>query len=151
MKAAIAQGPVFGPALAIFFAIVASLGAVGIGAAVDTPSTLMSPADHAALRKAVAAETRLALAACRELHGVERDICKAEARAQERIARADLQARYHGTVSTAHDARRARVKALYDVARARCGSHSGEERLQCLRAAREQRNRTLEAPLPAAT
>lgn len=133
------------------FAIAASMAAVGIGAAVDTPPTLMSPADHAVLRKALEAETRLALAACRPLQGVQRDVCKAQARADERIKRADLHARYHGTFAAAEDAREARVKASYDVARARCGAQSGEDRMQCLRAAREERNRSIAALRMAAT
>lgn len=133
------------------FAIAASMAAVGIGAAVDTPRTLMSPADYAVLKKAVEAETRLALAACRPLPGAQRDVCKAQARADERIKRADLQARYHGTVAAAEDAREARVKAHYDVARARCAGQSGEERMECLRAAREERNRSIEALRMAAT
>lgn len=133
------------------FAIAASMAAVGIGAAVDSPRTLMSPAHYAVLKKAVEAETRLALAACRPLGGAQRDVCKAQARADERVKRADLQARYHGTVAAAEDAREARVKAHYDVARARCSGQSGEERMECLRAAREERNRSIEALRMAAT
>ena len=46
-------------------------------------------------------------------------ICRAEARAEERVKKADLQARYLGTVAAAGDARLARTKAAYDVAKIR--------------------------------
>ena len=124
-------------------AVFLSVAAWGIGAAVDTPRTLMSPAVYAQGKKAIEAETRVAFASCRSQSGAARDICKAEARAEERIKIADLQARYHGTVSAAEDARQARVKAGFEVAKARCGTQMGEARVECLKSAREDRSRAL--------
>lgn len=129
--------------MTVFFTAVVSLAALGIGAAVDTPRTLMSPSDFALGKRAIEAETRLAMARCREVPGALRDVCKAEARGEERIRKAELNARYHGTVSAHDEVRLARAKALYDVAKARCGSRLGEERVDCLRAAREDRSKSL--------
>jgi hypothetical protein len=127
-----------------FFAlVVTSIAAVGIHAAVDIPSTLMSPVDYSVAKKAIEAETRNAFSRCRTLAGADKDICKAEVRAEERVKKADLSARYHGTVAAANDAREARVKAHYDVAKARCSTRPGEERIDCLRTAREDKNRSL--------
>jgi hypothetical protein len=131
--------------------VFASLAAVGINAAVDTPRTLMAPADYHVAKRAIENETRLALGRCRDAQGGAKDVCKAEVRAEERVKKADLAARYHGTVSAAQDARQARVKAQYDVARARCGSRLADDKLDCLRAAREERNRSLAEAAPAAT
>ena len=125
--------------------------ALGIGAAVDTPATLMSRGDYAQGKKAIEGETRLAFARCRGESGSARDICKAEVRAAERVKMADLQARYHGTVAAAEDARLARAKAQFEVARARCGVQSGEARVDCLRSAREDRTRALEQAKLAST
>jgi hypothetical protein len=126
------------------FAVLVSVGALGIGAAVDMPSTLMSPADYDAAKRGIESRAAAAIGQCRQLQGAARDVCKAEARAEERVRQAELGARYHGTVSATQDLRMARVKALYDVARARCGDRGGEERLQCLRAARDDRRKSLE-------
>lgn len=120
-----------------------SLAALGIGAAVDTPRTLMSPAVYSQGKKAIEAETRIAFASCRSREGAARDICKAEARAAERVKVAELQARYHGTVAAAEDAREARVKAQFEVAKAHCGARIGEARVECLRSVREDRSRAL--------
>jgi hypothetical protein len=133
--------------LTAFFALFLSVAAIGIGAAVDTPRTLMSRADFNESRKAIEAETRTVFAGCRSQSGTARDICKAEARAEERVKLADLSARYHGTVAAAEDSRQARVKARFDLAKARCGSQSGEARVECLRTAREDHGRALEAKL----
>ena len=128
--------------MTVFFAAAVSLAALGIGAAVDTPRTLMSPSDFALGKRAIEAETRLALARCREAAPSQRDVCKAEARGEERIRKAELGARYHGTVAAHEDLRQVRAKAAYDVAKARCGVRLGEERADCLRAAREDRHKS---------
>ncbi len=130
-----------------FFAVFLSVAALGIGAAVDTPRTLMSRADYSQARKAIESETRTVFATCRNESGAARDVCKAEARAAESMRLADLSARYHGTVAAAEDSRLARVKARFELAKARCGSQSGEARAECLRSAREDRGRAIEAKL----
>ena len=142
------------PALYVtsFFALLlTSIAAVGISASVDTPRTLMSPGDYAAGKRAIEAQSRLALGKCRGLAAAEKDVCRAEVRADERVQKADLAARYHGTVAASLDARQARAKATYDVARARCSSQLAEGRMDCLRAAREERNRAIAQNAPSAT
>ena len=100
-------------------AVTASVAALGISAAVDAPRTLMSRADYSDGKRAIEAETRLGLARCREAEGAAKDLCRVQARAEERVKKADLEARYLGTVVAADDARIARTKADYEVAKAR--------------------------------
>ena len=132
-------------------ATVLSLAAVGIGAAVDSPRTLMSRGDYDTARKAIAAEARLAYASCRTRTGGERDLCRAQARAGERVKSAELLGRYHGTYAALEDARLARVKADFDLERAKCESRHGDARTECLRTAREDRARALAAARQATT
>jgi hypothetical protein len=136
-----------------FFALfMLSVAAVGIGAAVDaSPPTLMSRVDYTVARNAIESSARAAMARCRGTRGVERDVCKAEVRAQERVSKADLAARYRGTVAAADEARQARLKAGFEVAKARCGARTGDARLDCLRAARGERSRSLAQARPAST
>jgi hypothetical protein len=136
-----------------FVAVLLSVAALGIGAAFDSPRTLMSRADFSAARKAIDAQTRIAFARCRPETGGARDICKAEARAAERIKLADLQARYYGTVAAADDARAAHARAHFDVAKARCVVQAGDAaRSECLHSARDDRSREMaEAKRLAAT
>ena len=134
-----------------FLAVFLTAAAFGIGAAVDTPPTLMSRADYDKGKKAIEAETRTAFAACRTESGNARDICKAQARAEERVKVAELKARYHGTVAAAEEVKAVRAKAQFDVARARCGTQNGEARIECLKSAREDRTRSLAEAQPAST
>jgi hypothetical protein len=137
--------------VAAFLAAGLSVAALGIRAAVDTPRTLMSPDIHQSLKRELEASARLALAKCRDVTGTERDVCKAEARAAERVALADLSARYHGTYAAQEEAASARAKASFDVAKVRCTAKSADARVDCLKEARDERNRKLAESRPSAT
>jgi hypothetical protein len=129
--------------LSLAGALMFSAAAFGISSAVDTPRTLMSRGDYGLAKQVIEKESRVSLAACRDVEGAARDICKAEARAQDRIKRAELDARYHGTVSAAADARQAQAKARYDVAKAKCGVDGAERKTDCLQQARAEKTRAL--------
>ena len=129
----------------LLFAVTASVAAVGISAAVDTPRSLMSRDDYRVALRGIQAGTRMALAECRGTDMAARDICKARVRADERVRKAELDARYYGTFSAAQDVQVARIKARYDVARAQCGALPSDERLQCLRATREARAKEIQS------
>lgn len=105
------------PATATVIGIALSLPALHL--AVDTPPSLMSRADRAAELGAIRAEARLALARCRTAGPQERAICRAEARASERIAAAALEARYRGTLLAQEEALREQSRALHGLAEAR--------------------------------
>jgi hypothetical protein len=124
-------------------ALMFSAAAFGISSAMDSPRTLMSRADYTVAKKAIESETRVSLGRCRDVDGVARDVCKAEVRAEERIKKADLDARYHGTVAAAADARLARAKAQYDVAKAKCSNYGSEQKIDCLQSARAEKARAL--------
>ena len=133
-------------------AFLVSAAAMGISAAVDSPRSLMSPVDYGEAKRAIESDARAAYAKCHDEEGQARDICRAEARADERVRKAELEARYRGTVGAAADAKLARAKAKYDVARVKCATEAGEDRLACLRAARAEKAKALtEAKLAAAT
>ncbi len=124
--------------------------AFGLNAAMDTPRTLMSPGDHDRALRDIERRTRVALGTCRDLAETAREICRARAHAGDRIAKAELDARYFGTVSAAANARMVRAHARFDVARAECRAGADASRRVCLAAARADREKAL-AQLASAT
>lgn len=124
-------------------AVLLSVVALGIGAAVDSPRTLMSPVDYHVAKRAIESESGVGYAGCRGQKGSARELCKAEVRAAERVKIADLQARYYGTVSAKENARQARVKAKFDVAKVQCSVRGGEAEAECMRAARDDQAKDL--------
>jgi hypothetical protein len=131
--------------------LMVSATAFGISAAVDSPRSLMSPVDYGAAKKAIEGDERAAISRCRDLDGREKDLCKAEARANERIRKAELEADYRGTVAAAADAKLARAKAQFEIAKVKCGAERGEGKLSCLRSARADKSKALESSKLAST
>jgi len=130
-------------------AVLISLTALGIGM-VDSPRSLMSRQAYDDSRLQIEEGRRVALAHCRLVDATEKELCRAQARADERVRKADLEARYLGTVSAASEARVARVKAQFDLARLQCAQRFPQERNDCLKAARSQRAKALADGSPAA-
>ncbi|HEX4333962.1 MAG TPA: hypothetical protein VH040_17630 [Usitatibacter sp.] len=126
-------------------ALLVSATAWGISAAVDSPRSLMAPSDYNAAKSVIDSDVRVAMGRCHDGDGQARDICKAEVRADERVRKADLEARYRGTVGAEADAKIARVKARYDVAKARCSAEHGEGKLACIRSARSEKAKEIAA------
>ena len=127
----------------IIGALALSATAFGISAAVGSPRTLMSPGDYSSARSAIEAGLRGALVKCGDLEGHANDLCKTEARAGQRIRMADLEADYRGTVAAAADAKLARAKARYDVAKVKCVAEHGDGKFACLRSARFDKEKAL--------
>lgn len=126
-------------------ALLVSATAWGISAAVDSPRSLMAPSDYNVAKSAIESDVRGAMSRCRDGDGQAREICKAEARADERVRKADLEARYRGTVGAQAEAKIARVKARYEVAKTRCSAEHGEGKLACIRSARSEKAREIAA------
>ena len=110
--------------------------AFGIDAAMDNTRSLMSRPDHDRALADIERTTRAALAECRQ--GVEpaRELCRTRARAADRIARADLDARYYGTVGAETNAQLVRARARFEVARGECFAGANDDRARCMSEAR---------------
>jgi hypothetical protein len=113
-----------------------SAAAFGIGAAMTSPATLMSPGDYAHERGLLDRATDAAQARCRGFKEGALAICRAEVDAGDRTRRAELDARYYGTVEAAATARLVAARAQFDVARVKCTVRPAEEKAACLTAAR---------------
>ena len=61
---------------------------------------------------------------------------RARARAEDRIARAELDARYYGTVDAEANAELVRARAHFEVARTECFVQANGDRARCLSQAR---------------
>ncbi len=117
---------------ALLAALVMGALTIGLDATLDSPRTLMSPGDYALERAAIGADTRAAITHCRGSAVPLRALCRAEAYARDRIAKADLEARYYGTDQAAHRAHDARVRARQQLARARCAASADAGRRGCI-------------------
>jgi len=73
--------------------------------------------------------------ACKSRGGNAKDICMAEAKGREKIAKAEAEAAYKNTPKALEDARIARAEANHDVAKLKCNDMSGNAKDVCLKQA----------------
>ena len=103
--------------LALFLALTAALV---VAAAVEAPPSLMSRTDRLAALESIARDARLALARCRAYgDGAGRAVCRAQARADEKVAIAALEARYRGTVYAHEGVEQVHHRAAHSIGVAR--------------------------------
>jgi hypothetical protein len=129
--------------------VISSAAAIGIGAAISTAPNTMTQHEYEAALVGIEAARPQSLARCENLPGVEKDICRAEAGAEEMVRIADIEESFRRTQSAARGAQRARIDARYQVARAKCAAQAGLKRDKCLISAHAVRGRgLLEAQAP---
>jgi hypothetical protein len=116
-------------ALPIVAAVALTFSAAAFGQTV-------SKEQHKSETDRIKAEYNAAKARCDGLSANAKDICMAEAKGKERVAKAELDAREKGTDKARYDARVAKAEAEYEVAKERCDDRSGNEKDACVKDAK---------------
>ena len=115
--------------------IVMALG-LGTAGAAYAANDRMSREAYKAEKDRIDVEYKTAKEACNKLSGNVEDVCKAQAKANQRIAEAELDAKNKGTAKARYDARVARAEAQYSVAKEKCDDLSGNPKDVCMKEAK---------------
>lgn len=91
----------------------------------------LSKDEYKRAEERIAADFKAAKQACDSRSGNAKDICLAEAKGNEKVAKAELVARDKGTAKARQEAREARAEADYEVAKERCDDLSGNAKDVC--------------------
>lgn len=97
-------------------------------------TVLAEEMDHAAVKaekERIEAQYKADKARCDELSGNGKDVCIAQAKATERIAKADLEAKAKGTPKARYEAQVVRAEAEYDIAKEKCDDLAGNQKDVC--------------------
>ena len=84
----------------------------------------------------IAEQYKSAKAACRDMKANAKDICMAEAKGAEKIAKADLEARDKGTPKSQYELRKTKADADYKVAKEKCDDLKGNPKDVCVKDAK---------------
>ena len=79
--------------------------AVGLAFSVGAMAQSLAKDDYTAGKKQIESQYKAEKAACNSFSGNARDICVAEARGREKVAKADLEASYKPSVDSRYKAR----------------------------------------------
>jgi hypothetical protein len=126
--------------LMIALFVTAGLGFAGASAAqMNSPMAApMSKASYAQTVKDADAQYKIDKDACSSLVGNAKDICVAEAKGKDSVAKADAEAAYRHTPKARENARIARAQANYNVAIEKCDDLTGNPKDVCVKEAKAE-------------
>ncbi len=126
--------------LLIALFISAGLGMAGTAAAQTyaskTTVASMSKDNYAMAKTNADAQYKIEKDACSTLSGNAKDICMAEAKGKDLVAKADAEAAYQNTAKHRQSARVARAQANYNVAIEKCDDLAGNAKDVCVKEAK---------------
>lgn len=128
--------------LMIALFVSAGLGFAGAGAAQmispTSTSTVMSKEGYTAATKNADAQYKVDKAACESLSANAKDICVAEAKGKDSVAKADAEAAFKHTPKARESARVAHAQASYVVAIEKCDDLAGNPKDVCVKEAKAE-------------
>jgi hypothetical protein len=116
------------------------LALVALPAAQAAP---LSKADYNAEKARIAATYKTDKAACASQAGNAGDICNEEAKAKDKIARAELEYSYTGKLSDQTEIDVVKAKSAYAVAKEKCDDQAGNNKDVCVQQAKAAETKAL--------
>lgn len=110
--------------------------AFGLAFSAGALAQSMSKTDYKASKDTISAEYKTGKAGCASLTANAKDICMAEAKGKEKVARAELEASYKPTQTSQYNALVAKSAAEYAVAREKCDDLAGDFKKVCIKDAK---------------
>jgi hypothetical protein len=108
-----------------------TVAAMGSSAAWAQSAGVMTEAELQATKTRISEQFRLDKAACERLSGNAEDICEQEADGKQKVARAELEARYSGKPDDQMRASEAQTQMNYEVSMERCDDLAGNGKDVC--------------------
>jgi len=96
----------------------------------------MARPDYQAAKTRISADYKADKAACASMSGNAKDICVEQAKAKEKVARAELQYGYTGKVEDKNKVLVAKAESTYAVAKEKCDDMKGNDKDVCVKEAK---------------
>jgi hypothetical protein len=110
--------------------------AVGLSFGSGAMAQSVSQDEYKVRMDRIESEYKAERAACDAFVANKKDICRAEAKGKENVAKADLEAIYKPSAKAHHDARVAKAQADYSIARQKCDDKGGNLKDVCVKEAK---------------
>ena len=113
-----------------------NLIALSVTALLGTSAFAMTQAEHKAAKDQISADYKANKQKCDGMQGNAKDICMKEAKGNEDVAKAELDAKYKPSDRASYKARVARADADYAVAKEKCDDQAGNAKDVCVKDAK---------------
>ena len=91
-------------------------------------------------KQRIESEAKAAKEKCKDMKANAKDICMAEAKGQEKVAKAELAVKQNDTPKNRYDVAAAKADADHDVAREKCDEMKGKDKEACQKDAKNARD-----------
>ena len=118
------------------YALRSALLAASLLALPSVYAATMSKADYKAGKTRISADYKADKAACDSLTANAKDICVQEAKAKEKVARAEIEYGYTGKTADRNKVLVAKAESAYAVAKERCDDLAGNAKDVCVKEAK---------------
>jgi len=118
------------------FNISAIVLALGLAFSAGAMAESMTKNQYKSHVKSIESEYKVDKAACDSFAGNAKDICVAEAKGKQSVAKAELEANYKPSVKARYDANVAKAEADYSVAIEKCDDKAGNDKDVCVKEAK---------------
>ncbi len=119
-----------------FFAFKATLATAVLMALPISQAMAMTHADYSAAKSRVSADYKVDKAACDSLEHNAKDVCVEQAKAKEKVAKAELEHDYTGKESDWVKVLKTRAETNYSVAKEKCDDLKGNDKDVCVKEAK---------------
>ena len=133
--------------------ITAIAAAIALAFSAGAMAQTMSKDEYKADKSKITAEYKSAKANCGSLAANAKDVCVAQAKGKEKVAKAELEARYKPGDKASHKVKIAQAEADYAIAKEKCDDKAGNDKKACVKDAKDAEARAkadAKAPMPAA-
>ena len=115
----------------------------GTAQAQTTPAAkpIVDRAQKKADRDKIEADYKAAKAQCSRMKGNEKDACEADAKGKEKVAKAELKAKYDPTPANQRKVDEAKAEHQYKVAKEKCDAQKGKEESACEKQAKAEHDK----------
>ena len=105
-----------------------------------TSAQAMTKEEHKVQKERIEADYKVAKTKCATLEANAKDICQAEAKSVEKIAKAELEAQYKPSARADKKVKEAKAEGAYEVAKEKCDDLKDAAKATCVKDARAARD-----------
>jgi hypothetical protein len=120
-----------------------SLIAAGLLALSTAQAANMTRDDYSAAKSRISSQYKSDKSACNSLKSNAKDVCVEEAKAKEKVAKAELEFAHSGKPADENKVRVARAEAAYAVAKEKCDDLAGNAKDVCVKEAKATEKKAL--------
>jgi len=111
----------------------------------ENKTTGISTAEYKAEKDRIEADAKAAKKACDSMKDNAKDICQAEAKGKEKLAKKELDLKRNPNDKNAQDLAKIKAEGAYEVAKEKCEDQKGADMMACKKAAKAEKDSAMAA------